>query len=130
MIQELFYVPVTKNEDYTGEDPTPPSLPKPKRRPLLLVLVGLIVLIIVVLAVLLPVYFTVIKPRKPGSSQSSSHSGGGTNSTGSGGGGTTHTPPPYTGAITGGDGSTVKASDGSTFTYNNKLGGICEFLPS
>ena len=30
--------------------------------------------------------------------------------------------------ITGGDGSTIKAEDGTTFTYNNKFGGSCEFL--
>lgn len=30
--------------------------------------------------------------------------------------------------ITGGDGSTIKTEDGTTFTYNNKFGGFCEFL--
>jgi len=116
-------LPVTKAEYY--EDYAPPPLPKAKRRPLFLVLVGLFVFIVVVLAVILPVYFTVIKPHNSAASLSS-----GKNSTGGGGsgGGTTHTPPASTDAITGGDGSTVKASDGSTFTYNNKLGGICEFL--
>jgi len=128
-------LPVTKNEDYTEEDdpvaPTPSS-PKAKRRPLLLLLVGLVALIVVVLAVLLPVYFTVIKPRSVRTSQSSSNTGNGTptNSTGGGGGGTPHTPPTSTNAITGGDGSTIKAGDGTTFTYNNKLGGICKFISS
>jgi len=129
-------LPVTKDEDYTEEgkdDPAPPLSPKSKRRPLLLLLVGLVALIVLVLAIMLPVYFTVIKPQKTGSSQSTSHTGGNgtpTNSTGGGGGGPspTPTPPSSTDAITGGDGSTVKASDGSTFTYNNKLGGICEFI--
>lgn len=125
-------LPVTKNEDYTGEGgedhpaPPPPSSHKAKRRPLLFILLGLVALIVVVLGVMLPVYFFVIKPRNATSSQSSSSSG--TNSTG--GGGTSHTPPSSTDAITGGDGSTVKAGDGSTFTYNNKLGGICESMPS
>ena len=127
-------LPVTKNESYTEEeDPVvpPPTSPKAKRRPLLLLLIGLVALIVVVLAVILPVYFTVIKPRSVRTSQSSSNGGNGTptNSTG-GGGGTSHTPPSSTNAITGGDGSTIKASDGTTFTYNNKLGGICKFIPS
>jgi len=126
----------TKNENYTEEDPVapPPSSPKAKRRPLILFLVGLVALIVVALAVFLPVYFTVIKPRNVRSSQSSSDGGSGTstNSTGGdggGGGGTSHTPPSSTNAITGGDGSTIKASDGTTFTYNNKLGGICKSYP-
>jgi glucan 1,3-beta-glucosidase len=126
-------LPVTKNEDYTEEEdpvaPTPSS-PKAKRRPLLLLLVGLVALIVVVLAVILPVYFTVIKPRNAGTSQSSSNSGNGTPTNTTGGGDTPHTPPSSTNAITGGDGSTIKASDGTTFTYNNKLGGICKFISS
>jgi len=126
-------LPVTKNEDYREEeDPVapPPSSPKAKRRPLLLLLVGLVALIVVVLAVILPVYFTVIKPRSVRTSQSSSNGGGNATPTSTGGGGTTpHTPPSSTNAITGGDGSTIKSSDGTTFTYNNKLGGICKFIP-
>ena len=123
-------LPVTKDESFTEEDPValPPSSPKEdKRRPLLLLLAGLVALIVVILAVILPVYFTVIKPRNVRSSQSSSNGGG--NSTGGGGGGSSHTPP-STNAITGGDGSTIKASDGTTFTYNNKFGGICKFISS
>jgi len=124
-------LPVTKNEDYTEEDPVtpPPSSAKARRRPLILVLVGLVALIVVALAVFLPLYFTVIKPRSVRTSQSSSDGGNSTptNSTGGGGGGTSHTPPSSTNVITGGDGSTIKASDGTTFTYNNKLGGICKF---
>jgi len=126
-------LPMTKNEDFTGEGeedpaPPPPSPQKAKRRPLLLILVGLVALIVVVLGVMLPVYFVVIKPRNATSSQPTAS---GTNSTGgTGGGGTSQPPPSSTDAITGGDGSTVKANDGTTFTYNNKLGGICELIPS
>jgi len=108
-------LPVMKNEDYTEEgDPIAPlpSSPKAMRHPLLFLLTGLIALIIVVLAVILPVYFTVIKPQNVRTSQFSSNGGDGT----------------PTNAITGGDGSTIKASDGTTFTYNNKLGGICKFI--
>ena len=108
-------LPLTKNEGYTKEgDPIAPlpSSPKAMRRPLLFLLTGLIALIVVVLAVIIPVYFTVIKPRNVRTSQFSSNGGDGT----------------PTNAITGGDGSTIKASDGTTFTYNNKLGGICKFI--
>ena len=119
-------LPVTKAESYTEEeDPValPPS-PKAKRRPLLL-LVSLVAFIVVVLAVILPVYFSVIKPRNVRTSGLSSNGGNGTPV-----GGTSHTPPSSTNAITGGDGSSIKASDGTTFTYNNKLGGICKFISS
>ena len=99
--------PITPGpSDYTGErerereegPSPPPSPPKTKHHPHLLVPVCLVAIIILVLVIMLPVYLTVIKPR------------------------TTHKM-----TVTGGGGSTVKASDGSTFTYNNKLGGICEF---
>jgi len=112
---------VSKSENYIEEeDPValPQSSPKARRRPLLLPLVGLVALIVVVLAVILPVYFRVIKPRNVRTSQPSSN----------GGGGTSHTPPSSANAITGADGSSIKASDGTTFTYNNKLGGICKFI--
>jgi len=110
-------LPATNNEDYTEEgDPIAPSPSSPKamRRPLLFLLTSLVALIAVVLAVILPVYFTVIKPRNVRTSQFSSNGGNGI----------------PTNAITGGDGSTIKASDGTTFTYNNKLGGICKFISS
>jgi len=124
-------LPVTKDEDYSEEeDPValPQSSPKAKRRPLLLLLVGLVALIAVAAAVVIPVYFKVIKPRNVRTSQASN--GGNGTPTNSTGGGTSHTPPPSTNAITGGDGSTVTASDGTTFTYSNKLGGICKFISS
>ena len=120
---------VTKNEDYAGEEDSVPLPPKTKRRPLLLIFVGLVALIVLVLVVMLPVYFIVIKSHNASPSKPSSGSQSGSNST-SGGHGGNPPPPSSKDAITGGDGSTVKASDGSTFTYNNKLGGICEFLPS
>jgi len=121
-------LPVSKDESYIEEEDSvalPQSSPKAKRRPLFL-LVGLVALIVVVLAVILPVYFGVIKPRHVRTSQPSSN-GGGTSSS-NGGGGTSHPPPSSANAITGGDGSSIKTSDGTTFTYNNKLGGICEFI--
>lgn len=105
-----------------------------KRRGLMYALVGLAVLVVVVLAVILPVYFTVIKPKQNhvnaaagGSSGGStgggsSGGGGGGTGTGSGTGGNSNTL-----AITGGDGSKITADDGTSFTYNNKFGGYCEY---
>ncbi|KAF8161514.1 glycoside hydrolase superfamily [Crassisporium funariophilum] len=115
-----------KNEPYIDEDLTGPATSvkaKSKRRPLLIFLIALAVLIVVVLAVILPVYFTVIKPKNNGSSppvKQGTTTGPHNNGTGTGG----TTTPPSTEAITGGDGSTIKAADGSTFQYNNKFGGI------
>jgi glucan 1,3-beta-glucosidase len=92
-------LPVTKNEKYTEEEDSivlPQASPKAKRRPLLLLLVGLVVLIVVVLAVILPVYFKIIKPGKVRTSQpssTSSNGGGGTPTNSTGGGDTSHTPP-------------------------------------
>ena len=37
-------------------------------------------------------------------------------------------PSSPTNIITGGDGSTIHAADGSTFTYNNKFGGFCKYF--
>ncbi|KDR69908.1 hypothetical protein GALMADRAFT_255764 [Galerina marginata CBS 339.88] len=115
-----------KNEPEADEESTtpiaPPS-PKPRRR--LLVLVGAIIaLVILILVVVLPVYFTVIKPRNNksavGSSTKPNPTGGSTTATSHGAKPTSIS----TAATTGSDGSTIKANDGTTFTYNNKFGGI------
>ncbi|KAF9471389.1 glycoside hydrolase family 5 protein [Pholiota conissans] len=96
-----------------------------RRRPLLIVLLVCLALVAIILAVILPVYFTVIKPR---SNKTLSSAGGGASSgspsgTGSAGPQTT-SPPVAKDPVTGGDGSTIRLANGSTFTYNNKLGGI------
>lgn len=105
-----------------------------RRRPLLIILMTCIVLILIAVAVVVPVYFTVIKPRNHGSSstlasQSSSLTTGTpvptTSSTSTGG---TSTPPASTEAITGSDGSTIELANGTSFTYKNSFGGICESL--
>lgn len=98
---------------------------KSKRRPFLLIVLGLVILAIVVLAVILPVYFTVIKPKQRNASVNSPTA--------------SNTPPPgknpskgddepAPSVTTGGDGSIITAEDGSTFTYNNKFGGFCKCL--
>lgn len=109
----------------TYRNPSPPR----KGRRAILWLVLLAGIIIVVLAVVLPVYFTVIKPKNntfsssPTSSGQSSSSGGSPSGSGSPNSGT-----PSSAITTGGDGSTIKTEDGSTFTYTNKFGGYCECI--
>ncbi|CAA7260371.1 unnamed protein product [Cyclocybe aegerita] len=112
-----------KNEP-AGEEPAPLSseTTKAKRRPLLIFLAALAALIVVVLAVILPVYFTVIKPRNNNNAAAVSPTSTVDDpATPTATGGTT-TPPAE--PVSGVDGSTVRATDGSTFTYVNKLGGM------
>jgi len=88
------------------------------RKPLIWVL-AVAALALIATAVIVPVYFVVIKPK---------------NNTVTGGtGGSNGTDPndnpvhkPPTSTNSGGDGSTIKADDGSEFTYSNPFGGICE----
>ena len=75
---------------------------------------------LIVLAVILPVYFTVIKPKNLLSNGPGSGSGG----FGSGSGLPIQSPG---GVTTGGNGSIVTTSDGSTFTYINPFGGYCKY---
>ncbi|KAI0042651.1 glycoside hydrolase family 5 protein, partial [Auriscalpium vulgare] len=79
------------------------------RRPLVWLL-ALVALAVVVLAVVLPVYFVVIKPKHHNSAAAVIGGGSGN-------------PESPSGATSGGDGSTIKAADGSTFTYSNSFGG-------
>ncbi|CAE6463281.1 unnamed protein product [Rhizoctonia solani] len=89
------------------------------------------VLLLIALAVLIPVYLKVIKPGVLSSENSSNSEGGssngsgGGNSNGGGGGGGKSQDP-----ITGGDGSTVKLTDGGTMVYTNKFGGYWVENPS
>lgn len=96
-----------------------PVRPKPKRRAIMVVIV-IGILLVVIVAIVVPVYFTVIKPKNASATGSSTTANGPQPSGSSG-------APGSSSAVFGGDGSTVRASNGSTFTYNNKLGGICEF---
>ena len=121
------YVHSTPNESAllvpdTENFVTPPSSlsPKPKRRTVLLPLIVSTVLVVLAIAIVVPVYFVVIKPKTNRTSQHSNPPQPTSSSS------SLPKPPNSAGAIWGGDGSTVKASNGSTFTYHNQLGGICE----
>lgn len=70
----------------------------------------LLAVVVVALAVVLPVYFVVIKPHNSSTDTT-------------GGSGTIPTTGSPSGATSGGNGSTVVTSDGSTFTYINPFGG-------
>ncbi|OCH91075.1 glycoside hydrolase [Obba rivulosa] len=70
-----------------------------------------ILLAIVVLAVVLPVWFVVVKPHHSGSSSAAAAKNA-------------SNPESPTGAVTGGNGSTVVMDDGSSFTYINPFGGF------
>ncbi|KAI0751685.1 glycoside hydrolase superfamily [Daedaleopsis nitida] len=98
-------VPVL-NEKYPGV-----STPR-RRRPLIWLGIIAAAIVVIVLAVVLPVYFTVIK-KNSGSSPGGGRSGGSASN-----------PESPTGAITGGDGSLIMMTDGTTFTYNNPFGGF------
>ena len=89
---------------------------------------GMVVLIVVVVAaVILPVYFVVIKPNNNNSSAAGAASNNNGNSTGgnSTSGGNNGGQKVL---ITGGDGTTITKDDGTTFVYNNTLGGFCELV--
>ncbi|KAF8554819.1 glycoside hydrolase family 5 protein [Imleria badia] len=97
-----------------------PSSPSRKRsvvtRPIFWI-IALAVLIIVIVAVIVPVYFLVIKPHSSDSESSASGAPSGTG--GSGGSGSTGKS-----LTTGGNGSVVTTSDGTTFTYINNFDGF------
>jgi glucan 1,3-beta-glucosidase len=111
------------SDDEAGvQDNEPPS--KAKQRTRILSLAALAVLAILIIVIVVPVYFTVVKPRNRNSeSATSSHSGDDTTSAASP---TPTSTPVQTTAVFGGDGSEVTATNGTTFTYNKKFGGICE----
>lgn len=104
------------------------AAPRTKTKRKLLWIFGALCGVIVLVAIVVPVvYFTAIKKNGSGSS-SSSNSGSGSSNSGSGnsGNGGHH----QSNALTwGGDGSTVTKDDGSTFTYNNSLGGYWVYDP-
>lgn len=90
-----------------------------RRRRSLLILIALLILVVILIAIIVPVYFTVIKPKTNSAAAGTTKAASPTSSS------TPKTPTNH-GPFSGGDGSTVRASNGSTFTYVNKLGGICE----
>ncbi|KAG8905076.1 hypothetical protein FRB99_000724 [Tulasnella sp. 403] len=98
-----------------------------KSRPWWIIPVIIAVIVAIIVAVVVPVYFKVIKPDNNATEASSTTDNPGKPDDGGSqpGSGTTNpdTNTPQL-AITGGDGSTVKTEDGSTFTYSNQFGGF------
>jgi glucan 1,3-beta-glucosidase len=103
-----------------GDFPAGRSKPLHKK-PLIWALAAAAIALIAV-AVVVPVYFVVIKPKNntvTGGSNSNGNNNGNGNDT------PTHESP--NNKISGGNGSTITTQDGSTFTYINPFGGICEW---
>lgn len=74
-------------------------------------LAAFIALAIVVLVVVLPVWFVAVKPHRDHNTTSGTGKSGGPN------------PESPSGATSGGNGSTITAADGTSFTYINNFGG-------
>ncbi|PPR07127.1 hypothetical protein CVT24_010477 [Panaeolus cyanescens] len=107
-----------------GGDPAQEPEKKTRRWGLILAILAAVI-IVIILAVVLPVYFTVIKPNKESSSSSapgSSAGAGGPQPTS--GLGSDPTPDPPTQPTRGGDGTTVRFTNGTLYTYRNQFGGI------
>jgi glucan 1,3-beta-glucosidase len=103
------------------------AAPRTKSKRKLFWIAGLVCAAILLIAIVVPVvYFVAIKKHGGsgnGGGSGSAHNGGGT-TTGANG---NHQQSNF--ATWGGDGSTVTKDDGSTFIYNNTLGGIWVFDP-
>ncbi|KAH0829027.1 hypothetical protein J3R83DRAFT_2481 [Lanmaoa asiatica] len=119
---------LSQNEKQFNEVSRSPSHPSPgwtttprKRsivnRPIFWIIAS-VTFLVVAAAVIIPVYFFVIKSH---SSNADSTSGSGSGTGGGGVGGGSGSNP-----TTGGNGSVITTSDGTTFTYINNFGGICE----
>jgi glucan 1,3-beta-glucosidase len=98
---------------YSEKGPVEPQRRSLLRRPICWVITAVIVVIVVV-AVVVPVVLVTGKHHKSSGSSSGGSSGGKPSSN----------PQSPTGAITGGDGSTVVSSNGTSFTYKNQFGGF------
>lgn len=93
-----------------------PTASKSRRNTIILSALGGLVLLIV--AVILPVYFLAIKhTSNKAATSNQSHPTPGSSPSG------TKSPSSQSNIITGGDGSTVKLDNGTTFTYHNPFGG-------
>ncbi|KAI8998465.1 glycoside hydrolase [Trametes punicea] len=106
-----------------------PYRPRPRSRRKAIIIGSLVALAVIIAAVVVGVYFAVIKPKQHDSTSGKAASGAsadGSSDSSSSNTGTTSSRV----VITGGDGSTVTAFDGSTFTYNNKFGGTWYYDPA
>ncbi|KAJ7461029.1 glycoside hydrolase family 5 protein [Mycena galericulata] len=92
--------------------------PKSRRKPILIAVGVVVVLAIVVGVVVALVSKSKSKPSSSGSSASDTASSGS-----SGGSSSSSSSPGKVALVTGTDGSTITAEDGSTFTYTNSFGG-------
>jgi hypothetical protein len=97
-----------------------PVRPEQGRRKIGLVLLVIAILVVVVVAVVVPVYLLVIKPKSAVEATTAGASQTGNSPRPS-------SSPGAKSAIWGADGSTITTANGTTFTYKNKFGGICEF---
>ncbi|EJT96816.1 glycoside hydrolase [Dacryopinax primogenitus] len=116
-------------QPYTQRGKPLPYTPQRRRSRAFWWIIALIGLAIIVLAVVLPVYFTI---GRHSSSNSSSGTGTGSNGSGAGGGsggGSAQPAPAFNGPISGGQGSILTFSDGSTQVYGNPFGGMWYFDP-
>ncbi|KAF7359312.1 Glycoside hydrolase [Mycena sanguinolenta] len=90
--------------------------PRSRRKKLWWIVGGVLLLVIIAAAVL---YFAVFKKKNSSSSSSDNKSSSSSSSTST----SSSSKPVVAVAVTGSDGSTVTAEDGSTFTYTNSFGG-------
>ncbi|KZS87759.1 glycoside hydrolase [Sistotremastrum niveocremeum HHB9708] len=91
-----------------------------KRRRVTAICIPLIIIVVIILAVVIPIYFAVIRPHQKTNTTAKAPSS--TVAPGSLPPG--NNPESPSGAITGGDGSTITLADGSTMTYHNQFGGF------
>lgn len=117
-LNEASRIPDHPDARWSASSPKRPIFTRP-----IFWIVAFVVLVVVAAAVLIPVGILIIKPHSNSSTSSTgTGTGTGTGSGGSGGGGSGNNP------TTGGNGSVVTTSDGTTFTYINNFGGFCEFF--
>lgn len=93
--------------------------PKSRRKKRILIGLAALVLLLIVIAAVL--YFAVFK--KKSSDSSSTKSGSASDNTSSSSSNSSSTPQGKVAIVTGKDGSSITAEDGSTFTYTNSFGG-------
>ncbi|KAJ7837018.1 glycoside hydrolase family 5 protein [Mycena olivaceomarginata] len=93
--------------------------PRSRRKKRILIGLAALVLLLIVIAAVL--YFAVFK--KKSSDSSSTKSGSASDNTSSSSSNSSSTPQGKVAIVTGKDGSSITAEDGSTFTYTNSFGG-------
>ena len=103
-----------------------PTIAKNRKSFRVLFFCGFLSFLVVVLAVVLPVYFFVIRPNQHHNNAAAQGSPAGPGSTSTPG----QNPSSVSSSITGGNGSLITTSDGSTLTYNNPFGGYWVSDPS